>query len=94
MQIIKTSFFKSVALLLLILVNLGIKAQEHPCLVLTKDGVRDIQSQLGKVPLFDASLADVRAEVDAEIALGILLPIPKDFSGGYTHERHKKNLLK
>ena len=93
MQIRKISFFKTILLLLLILLNLGLKAQDHPCLVLTKGGVRDIQSQLGKVPLFDASLADVKAEVDAEIALGILLPIPKDFSGGYSHERHKKNFL-
>ncbi|RTY91251.1 alginate lyase family protein [Flavobacterium sp. GSN2] len=68
-------------------------AQEHPSLVLTKEGVREIRSQLGKVPLFDASLADTKAEVDAEIQLGILLPIPKDYSGGYTHERHKKNFL-
>lgn len=93
MQIRKTSLFKSVTVLLLILINCGSAAQEHPRLVLTKQGVRDIQSQLGKVPLFDASLADVKAEVDAEIALGILLPIPKDYSGGYTHERHKKNFL-
>jgi oligo-alginate lyase len=68
-------------------------AQEHPSLVLTKEGVREIRSQLGKVPLFDASLAETKAEVDAEIQLGILLPIPKDYSGGYTHERHKKNFL-
>jgi hypothetical protein len=93
MQLGRISFFKSGALLLLILVNLGLRAQEHPCLVLTKEGVSEIQSQLGKVPLFDASLADVKAEVDAEIALGIFLPIPKDFSGGYSHERHKKNFL-
>jgi hypothetical protein len=93
MQIRKIPFFKSLAVLLLILMNFSLKAQEHPSLVLTKVGVRDIQSQLGKVPLFDASLADVKAEVDAEIALGILLPVPKDFSGGYSHERHKKNFL-
>ena len=68
-------------------------AQEHPRLVLTKQGVREIQSQLGKVPLFDASLADVKKEVDAEIVLGIAVPLPKDFSGGYTHERHKRNFL-
>ena len=68
-------------------------AQTHPSLVLTKEGVREIRSQLGKVPLFDASLADVKAEVDAEIVLGITIPVPKDFSGGYTHERHKRNFL-
>lgn len=78
---------------LLFLLNLGVFAQEHPSLVLTKNAVKEIQSQLGKAPLFDASLAEVKAEVDTEITLGIVLPIPKDFSGGYTHERHKKNFL-
>jgi hypothetical protein len=87
------SFYKTLVVGLLCSVYLGLYAQDHPSLVLNKQGVRDIQSQLGKVPLFDASLADVQAEVDAEMVLGILLPIPKDFSGGISHERHKKNFL-
>ncbi len=66
---------------------------QHPRLVLTRDGVKQIRANLGKVPLFDATVADARAEVDAEIALGIVTPIPKDFSGGFTHERHKRNYL-
>jgi len=65
----------------------------HPSLVLTKDGVERIRAELGNVPLFDATLAKVREEVDAEIALGIDTPVPRDFSGGYTHERHKRNFL-
>lgn len=67
--------------------------QEHPSLILTKAGVSKIKAHLGKVPLFDATLASVKKEVDAEIASGIHVPIPKDFSGGYTHERHKRNFL-
>ncbi len=67
--------------------------QEHPSLILTKKGVTEIRSNLGKLPLFDASLKSVQAEVDAEILNGIEVPIPKDYSGGYTHERHKKNFL-
>uniref|UniRef100_UPI004047F1BA alginate lyase family protein n=1 Tax=Mariniflexile sp. TaxID=1979402 RepID=UPI004047F1BA len=66
---------------------------EHPSLILTKSGVEKIRAQLGNVPLFDETLAKVKAEVDAEILNGIEVPIPKDFSGGYTHERHKKNFL-
>ncbi|MBP8791548.1 MAG: alginate lyase family protein [Lutibacter sp.] len=69
------------------------KNQQHPKLILTQKGVEKIRAELGKVPLFDASLAKVKAEVDAEILNGIEVPIPKDFSGGYTHERHKKNFL-
>ncbi|WP_369692181.1 alginate lyase family protein [Formosa haliotis] len=68
-------------------------SQDHPNLILTKQGVKDIKSQLGKVPLFDATLAQVKADVDAQILEGIDVPIPKDMAGGYTHTRHKLNYL-
>jgi hypothetical protein len=70
-----------------------VQANEHPRLVMTQAGVERIRAELGKVPLFDATVAEVRAEVDAEIELGIDTPIPEDYSGGYTHERHKRNFL-
>jgi len=76
-----------------ILLAFNVQAQDHPKLNLTKAGVAKIRVELGKVPLFDSSLAAIKEEVDAEIALGIFVPIPKDFSGGYTHERHKRNFL-
>lgn len=66
-------------------------AKEHPNLILTKSGVEKIRANLGEVPLFDATLAKVKKTVDAEIASGIDTPIPKDFSGGYTHFKHKQN---
>ena len=67
--------------------------EERPGLIMTRAGAETIREELGNVPLFDASLAAVKAEVDAEIELGIDTPIPKDFSGGYTHKRHKQNFL-
>ena len=91
MRQLKVIFIQSMVLGLLFLLNISVFAQEHPSLVLTKKGVQEIRANLGKVPLFDASLAETKAEVDAEIELGIVIPIPKDYSGGYTHERHKKN---
>ncbi|WP_405412938.1 alginate lyase family protein [Maribacter sp. Asnod1-A12] len=71
-------------------INIG---QEHPNLILTKTGVEKIRAELGNVPLFDSSLQKLKEEVDAEIALGIDTPIPKDYSGGYTHARHKRNMI-
>ena len=65
----------------------------HPRLILTRDGVARIRDSLGTVPLFDETLARVRAEVDEEIAAGIDTPTPRDYSGGYTHERHKRNYV-
>ena len=67
--------------------------QEHPNLILTKEGVKQIRAHLGSIPLFDKTLEKVKAEIDAEIAQGIDTPVPEDYSGGYTHERHKRNFL-
>ena len=68
-------------------------AGDHPKLIMTSDGVERIRSALGTVPLFDASVETVKAEVDAEIEQGIDTPVPRDYSGGYTHERHKLNFF-
>jgi len=64
---------------------------QHPKLILTAQGVKDIRAQLGSIPIFDNTLEKVKAEIDAEIEKGIDVPIPKDYSGGYTHVTHKNN---
>ncbi|MEX1381930.1 alginate lyase family protein [Lutibacter sp.] len=65
----------------------------HPSLILTKQGVKDIRANLGSIPIFDKTLAATKKEVDAEIENGFDVPVPKDYSGGYTHETHKKNYV-
>jgi hypothetical protein len=80
-------------LICLLMTFVGARSQEHPSLILTKEGVEKIRAELGSVPLFDASLQKLKAEVDTEMALGIDTPIPKDYSGGYTHVRHKRNMI-
>lgn len=40
---------------------------------------------------FDATLAKAKSELDAQMALPIIVPVPKDPGGGYTHEKHKSN---
>ena len=42
-------------------------------------------------PLFAEELGDARKFVDGMIAQGVVVPIPKDPGGGYTHEQHKRN---
>ncbi len=66
---------------------------DHPSMILTKQGVKDIRANLGSIPVFDETLAVAQSEVDAEIEKGIEVPIPIDYSGGYTHETHKKNYV-
>lgn len=81
-----------IAFLLAGLVNPGVlTAKDRPGLILTEAGARKIRTELGTVPLFDATLRKVKAEIDYEIQSGIDTPIPKDYSGGYTHQRHKRN---
>jgi oligo-alginate lyase len=68
-------------------------AQERSSLILTDEGIERIQANLGNVPLFDSTLLRMQQEVDAEIAIGIDTPMPRDLSGGYTHEKHKANFF-
>ena len=66
---------------------------QHPSLILTQQGVKDIRANLGSIPIFDKTLAAAQKEIDAEIKNGFDVPIPRDYSGGYTHETHKKNYV-
>jgi oligo-alginate lyase len=85
---------RSIATISLIFMSfLALCQSGHPNLILTQSGVVAIRKNLGTAPLFDQTLAEVRAEVDAEIAFGIDVPIPADLAGGYTHERHKTNFF-
>lgn len=40
---------------------------------------------------FSKTLASLRAKIDAQLTQEIVVPVPKDAGGGYTHEQHKKN---
>ncbi|MEP3421646.1 MAG: alginate lyase family protein [Erythrobacter sp.] len=42
-------------------------------------------------PLYAAELDRARDFVDGMIADGVVVPVPKDPGGGYTHEQHKRN---
>ncbi|NER15833.1 heparinase [Spongiivirga citrea] len=66
---------------------------QHPSLILTQQGVKDIRANLGSIPIFDKTLAANKVEIDAEIENGFDVPIPKDYSGGYTHATHKRNYI-
>ncbi|MEO9869161.1 heparinase II/III domain-containing protein [Ekhidna sp.] len=71
----------------------SLDAQDHPNLILTPEGVKSIRTSQGKIPLFDRTVEAARNQVDAQIEMGIDVPIPKDLAGGYTHEKHKSNFF-
>jgi len=47
--------------------------------------------EAARYPLFVAELARTKQAVDAAMKAGIVVPVPKDPGGGYTHEQHKRN---
>ncbi|MEO0464440.1 MAG: alginate lyase family protein [Pseudomonadota bacterium] len=49
------------------------------------------QAELTLPPLYAAELERARAFVDEMMANGLVVPVPKDPGGGYTHEQHKRN---
>ena len=48
-------------------------------------------TQANAAPLFTQEIARSWEFVDAMMAQGIIVPMPKDPGGGYTHEQHKRN---
>lgn len=73
--------------------SINVYSQQHPNLILSSKGVKDIKQNLGKVPLFDKTLANAILDVESLMRDGVLVPVPKDLAGGYTHEVHKRNFL-
>lgn len=89
----KKIFAYSIVLLFSFVAFNNTYAKEHPCLILSKDGVSDIKKGLanGDIPLFNNTLSKAKVEIDAIINAPVNVPIPVDAGGGFTHERHKKN---
>jgi len=61
-----------------------------PVLV-SADEWRTLAAQGAAAPLFAAEQARTRKALEAMMARGIDVPVPKDPGGGYTHEQHKRN---
>ncbi len=71
--------------------HLFVKSNEHPGLLLTSKGVKEIKAAKGKYPAFDASVSEMQALANTAVNSSIEVPQPKDGGGGYTHEKHKNN---
>lgn len=66
------------------------KQTPRPSLILTSEGVAAIKASKS-APLFQAAQSEAVSRVEKSLAEGVIVPIPKDPGGGYTHERHKEN---
>mgnify|MGYP003582670438 CR=1 FL=1 len=69
----------------------SLMAQTHPSLMLTKANVAAVRKGVTTYPLLRQSYQTVKNAADKALASPIVVPIPKDGGGGYTHEQHKKN---
>ena len=78
-------------LLISILLNPFVSAAVHPQLVITKDDVVKMRKAISNEGRFSEQFNKTKARIDSVLKLPIILPVPKDGGGGYTHERHKKN---
>ncbi len=63
----------------------------RPGLLLTPGGVKEIRKWSSRLPAFEKSLEELKKTADQALTNPILVPVPKDGGGGYTHEKHKSN---
>ncbi len=82
---------RNLLILLSVLVVGSAWAHQHPSLLLTREGVAEIRANRGKVAAFDRSLEATFAAAEEALRQPIVVPVPKDGGGGYTHEQHKLN---
>ena len=82
---------KLVTGILCLIFSLNATAQQHPGIMMTKKDVAAIRKGIQTYPLLKTSYAKVKRNADLALTAPILVPVPKDAGGGYTHEQHKKN---
>lgn len=63
----------------------------HPNLIINEQDVSNIASSWETYDVYAEQLNADRANLDAFMAEGVVVPMPKDAGGGYTHEQHKRN---
>ncbi len=62
-----------------------------PTLLVTDEALKTFAESKQTPTLFDKAYQQALARVNRSMAEGIIVPIPKDAGGGYSHERHKEN---
>ncbi len=71
--------------------NSLVMAKTNPNLVITTSDVENMRSAIKQEGQFKQAFIANKTSVGQQISQAIVVPVPKDGGGGYTHERHKKN---
>ncbi|RFB03845.1 alginate lyase family protein [Parvularcula marina] len=79
------------SLISLCLLSAASGAMAQPSLILTENGVDAIQATKEHPPLFAKAYRQAETRFARSIRDGLIVPVPTDPGGGYTHERHKEN---
>ncbi|MCJ8318594.1 MAG: heparinase II/III family protein [Colwellia sp.] len=66
-------------------------ANTSPNLFITTTDIENMRSAIKEQGTFKQAFVINKALVDQQILEAIVVPMPEDGGGGYTHERHKKN---
>lgn len=66
-------------------------AQNHPSLMLTQSKLAEVRLGCQNSSLLKSSYQNIKADADLALSKPIIVPVPKDGGGGYTHEQHKRN---
>lgn len=83
---------KKIVILCFMLIGLSaLSANTHPGLFLTPSGLKSVRSTIKRNPEFRQSFEEQKAIADEALTSTIVVPVPKDGGGGYTHEKHKSN---
>lgn len=72
-------------------VNQPVAAKSSPSLFITDADIKDMRIGIKEEGKFKEAFIRIKKSVDDQILQDIIVPLPKDGGGGYTHERHKKN---
>ncbi|QNA85399.1 alginate lyase family protein [Sphingomonas sp. So64.6b] len=71
----------------------GIASAQAAPVLFDAAGLKTMAADAKRYPLFAAEFERTKKAVDKAMRAGIVVPVPKDPGGGFTHEQHKRNYM-
>ncbi len=71
----------------------GIASAQTAPMLFDAAGLKTMAADAKRYPLFAAEFERTKKAVDKAMRAGIVVPVPKDPGGGFTHEQHKRNYM-
>ncbi|QNQ10803.1 alginate lyase family protein [Sphingomonas alpina] len=71
----------------------GLASAQTAPVLFDSAGLKTMAADAKRYPLFAAEFERTKKSVDKAMRAGIVVPVPKDPGGGFTHEQHKRNYM-